>query len=83
MHTKRKKEKMLKCGRILYSVGDFSMIFFVNKYLVYDSTLKLKTVGSIKQIVGCFLRIFYVQGHTVVEFRVGQKNVFVARNPRS
>jgi len=27
--------------------------------------------------------LFYVQGHTVVEFRVGQKNVFVARNPRS
>lgn len=27
--------------------------------------------------------LFYMQGHTVVEFHVGQKNVFVARYPRS
>ena len=24
-----------------------------------------------------------MQGHTVVEFHVGQKNAFIARNPRS
>jgi hypothetical protein len=55
----RKKEKeKLKCGRILLSVGDFSMIFFVKKYLVHDSTLKLETVGSIRQIGGYILRIF-------------------------
>jgi hypothetical protein len=27
--------------------------------------------------------LFDVQGHTVVEFHVGRKNVFIARNPRS
>jgi hypothetical protein len=57
-HKERKKKKKLKCGRILHSVGDFSMIFFVKKYLVCDSTLKLPTVGSIRQIGGSILRIF-------------------------
>jgi hypothetical protein len=27
--------------------------------------------------------LFFMQGHTVVEFHVGQKNVCIARNPRS
>ena len=27
--------------------------------------------------------LFYMQGHTVVEFHVWQKNVFIARNLRS
>jgi len=57
-HTNRKKGKKLKCGRVLHSVEDFSMIFFVKKYLVCDSTFKLLTVGSIKQIDSCILRIF-------------------------
>jgi len=59
-HTQkeRRKKKKLKCGRILHSVGDFSMILFVKKYLVCDSTLKLPTVGSIRQIGGSILRIF-------------------------
>jgi len=26
---------------------------------------------------------FYMQGHTVVAFHVGQKNLFIAGNPRS
>jgi hypothetical protein len=26
---------------------------------------------------------FPIRGHTVVEFHVGQKNLFIARNPRS
>jgi len=55
---KKKKKKKLKCGRILHSVGDFSMISFVKKYLVCDSTLKLPTVGNIRQIGGSILRIF-------------------------
>lgn len=58
IYTHKERKKELKCGRIVHSVGDFSKMFFVKKYLVCDSTLKLETVGNIKQIGGCILRIF-------------------------